>query len=291
MTSAPELGTLEHLQTAEIHAKNRDFDNAMRSLRKAIEVNPGHVMSYKGLVKLQLALGRDKDARATARELQKALPNNPAGSVLLGDVELAVKAWGAAADAFRVARNFEPNRDLAMKLHASLVLAGDKAGAERVSSRWLTDHPRDAAFLGYLGEDALVKGDWREAGKKFRAALLVRPDEPLLLNNMAIVAGKLKQPDAIALAEKASKVAPGQAQFMDTLAMLLAESGDTVRALDLLAKAASALLPDPTIRLNYARMLMQVGKTPEARKELEALAKLGDKYVSQAEVAKLLAEL
>ena len=282
---------IAHLQMAEIHARNRDFDTAMRSLRKAIEVNPGHVMTYKGLVKLQLALGRDKDARATARELQKALPNDPAGSVLLGDVELAVKAWSAAADAFRSALNFEPNRDLAIKLHASLVLAGDKAGAERVSSRWLTDHPRDAAFLGYLGEDALVKGDWREAGKQFRASLLLQPDNPLLLNNMAIVAGKLKQADAIALAEKANKVAPGQAQFMDTLAMLLAESGDTARALDLLAKAANALPPDPTIRLNYARVLVQAGKKPEARKELEALAKLGDKYVSQAEVAKLLAEL
>ena len=42
------------------------------------------------------------------------------------------------------------------------------------------------------------------------------------------------------------------------------------------------------IRLNYARALLKAGKKSEARKELEMLAKLGEKYPAQAEVAALL---
>ena len=42
------------------------------------------------------------------------------------------------------------------------------------------------------------------------------------------------------------------------------------------------------IQLNLAKVLISAGEKQEARKELEALAKLGDKFSGQPEVAKLL---
>ena len=41
------------------------------------------------------------------------------------------------------------------------------------------------------------------------------------------------------------------------------------------------------IRLNLARGLIKAGKKDAARKELDELAKLGDKFSDQAEVARL----
>ena len=45
------------------------------------------------------------------------------------------------------------------------------------------------------------------------------------------------------------------------------------------------------IRLSLAKVLVQAGQKAEARKELEALGKLGNNFPAQAEVAKLLKEI
>jgi predicted Zn-dependent protease len=79
--------------------------------------------------------------------------------------------------------------------------------------------------------------------------------------------------------------------FMDTLAVLLFDKGDTARALDLQAKAVQASPLEGTIRFNYARMLAKVGRKAEARKELEEIASWGERYPAQAEVAGLLRQL
>ena len=73
--------------------------------------------------------------------------------------------------------------------------------------------------------------------------------------------------------------------------MLLVEKGDTARGVDSLRKAV-ALAPDESnIRLNLARALVKAGQKDAAKKELETLAKLGDKFAQQAEVAKLMQTL
>ena len=72
---------------------------------------------------------------------------------------------------------------------------------------------------------------------------------------------------------------------------MLAEKGETARALELLGTAAQGAPQFPGIRLNYARVLIQAGKKAEARKELEELAKLGEKFKAKADVAKLLKDI
>ena len=69
--------------------------------------------------------------------------------------------------------------------------------------------------------------------------------------------------------------------------MLLAEKGETSRAVELLRKALGIAPQAATIQLNLAKVLISAGQKDEARKELEALAKLGDKFPRQAEVSKL----
>jgi len=64
--------------------------------------------------------------------------------------------------------------------------------------------------------------------------------------------------------------------------------GDAGRGLVLLAKAADLAPQAGTIRLNLAKALIKAGKKTEAKQELEALAKLGDRFAEQAEVTALL---
>jgi predicted Zn-dependent protease len=113
----------------------------------------------------------------------------------------------------------------------------------------------------------------------------------MLLNNLALVALRLNQPDALDLAEKANRLAPGQAPYMDTLGVILAERGDMARAIEYLGKASQAAPSQPTYRLNFARALIKAGKKTEARRELEELGKLGSQFKEREDVARLMRDL
>jgi predicted Zn-dependent protease len=73
--------------------------------------------------------------------------------------------------------------------------------------------------------------------------------------------------------------------------MLLADKGETAKAIELLRKALELSPQAGAIQLNLAKVLISTGKKDEARKELDALAKLGDKFPGQTDVSKLQKEL
>jgi Tfp pilus assembly protein PilF len=181
--------------------------------------------------------------------------------------------------------------ELAIKASSTLEQAGNKVEAERVIATWLKDNPKDVVVRQYLAEMASSKGDWAGAAKQYRTMLDIAPNSPRVLNNLAWALGQLKDPKALEFAEKAVSLAPNSPSLMDTLAVLLAEKGDTGRALELLRKAVDLAPGQAEIRLNLARTLIKAGEKGEARKHLDVLAKLGDKYPQQAEVAKLISGL
>jgi Flp pilus assembly protein TadD len=121
--------------------------------------------------------------------------------------------------------------------------------------------------------------------------LIHQPNHPLILNNLAWISGKTGSPKAIEYAEKANQLAPNQPAFMDTLAMLLAEKGESEKAIGLLRKAMAISPQAASIQLNLAKVLIATGKKDDARKELEAVAKLGEKFPGHAEVGQLLKSL
>ena len=78
---------------------------------------------------------------------------------------------------------------------------------------------------------------------------------------------------------------------MDTLATVLADAGQTAKALEI-AKSALALRPDnPELRLNLAKLYVKSGDKASARSELDRLTRLGDRFARQAEVSSLLKAL
>jgi cellulose synthase operon protein C len=110
-------------------------------------------------------------------------------------------------------------------------------------------------------------------------------------NNLAWVTGRLNKPGAVGFAEIANQLAPNQPAFMDTLAMLLSEKDDYAKALEWQTKAIAAQPQNPVFKLNLAKIHIKGGKKDLARKELDELAKLGDKFGAQVEVATLLKTL
>ena len=279
---------LPYLRMAEVQMAAKNKQAALESLQKALKVKHDSLEAQRGIMILDLDAGRTKEALAVAKEVQKQRPKEAVGYIFEGDAHASQKAWVEAAGAYRAGLKEAGTGDLAIKLHTALLAGGNGAEADKFAETWLKEHAKDARFRLYLAEMAATRKDYAGAVKQYRILLDAQPDNPALLNNMAWVAGQLKDPKAIEYAEKANRLAPDQPALMDTLGVLLMDKGDTARGLDLLKKAVALAPQASQIRLNYARALIKAGKNSDARSELDQLAKLGDKFPAQTEVAQLL---
>ena len=149
-------------------------------------------------------------------------------------------------------------------------------------------HPDDAGFVLTLAKDNLSVGNYQEASRQFENLLAKQPNNPLILNNLAWTLGQMDDPRAMSYAEQALKLAPNEPSIIDTVAMLAAKKGDTQRAQSLLNEALGIAPNAYAIRLDLAKVLIQMGKKDEAVAELRQLEKLGDKFAGHAEVQKML---
>ena len=275
-----------HLRMAEIHMAAKNKDEAMNSLRKALDIKSDLVDAQRGIIALELDAGRMREAMAIARQVQKQRPRDSAGYMFEGDIHARHRNWAEAATAYRAGLGHVKSTDLAARLYVALA-ASSGEDAERFATSWLADHPTDAEFRVNAAQSAAARNDHARAAQHYRKLLESRPNNPLLLNNLAFSEAQLKMPSALQHAERANELAPEQPAIMDTLGVLLVEKGDIARGLELLKKASSAAPHVPGIRLNLAKALIKAGQKDAARKELDELAKLGDKFPGQAEAAQL----
>ena len=278
---------LPYLRMADIQLANKNTDEAVKNLRKALEIRPKLFEAQRKLVQILLGEGKTIDAIAIAREVEGQRPNEAVGYILEGDIHASEKRWLDAAAAYRNGIRQAPASELAIKLHRALVSAGKTAEADKAATSWLKDHPKDVAFRLYSGDLATARKDYPAAVQYYRAAVDIQPENALALNNLAWVSGRMKSPKALEYAEKANRLAPNQPAFMDTQAMLMAEHGDTAGATVLLRKALEIAPQAAAVRLNLATVLILSGRKDEARVELDALAKLGEKFPEHAEVKRL----
>ena len=199
---------MPHLRLAAAHMTNKDPQAAEESLRKALELKPGDAQIQRGLIFVLLEDKRVDDAIAIARGVQKQRPKEGVGFTLEGDIRASQKDWDAATAAYRAGLRVEPSTDLAIKLHAATTTAGKAGEADRFAATWMSAHPKDAAFLTYLGDSAIARKDYAAAEKHYLAALQIQPDNAPALNNLAWMTQQTHKPGGIAYAEKANGVGP-----------------------------------------------------------------------------------
>ena len=93
------------------------------------------------------------------------------------------------------------------------------------------------------------------------------------------------------MAQKANELLPDRAPLVDTLSLALEAENKLPEAIEA-QKRAIALEPrDPGLALRLAKLYIKTGDKTRARGELDALGRLGDKFVGQPEVAQLLSTL
>lgn len=279
------------LRQAEIHFANKNTDEGTKYLKKALDIKPDIVEAQRALIQLAMESKNTGSALEIARLVEKQRPKEATGYIFEGDIHAALKAWQEAINVYRNGLKQVAAPQLAIKLHSALLASGNSSEADKTATNWIKEHPKDIVFRIYQGDLATAQKNYPQAVTHYQGALNIQSNNALVLNNLAWAAGQAKMPKALEYAEKANQLAPNQPAYMDTLAVLLAEKAEYAKAIDLLRKAMAAAPQAASIQLNLAKTLIAAGKKDEARKELEALAKLGEKYPSQPEVAKLLQAL
>jgi putative PEP-CTERM system TPR-repeat lipoprotein len=276
-----------HLRMAELLAGERKWDEAERSLRRALDLQPDLLAAERGLVTLALQRGQPETGLPVARSLQQRYPKEAIGWLLEGDVEATRKNQAAALAAYRAGLQRGNSTEAAIRLHRQLQLGGQTAEADSFARDWQKAQPRDATFRYYLGDSALARKDWPAAEAHYRAVLEAAPDNALAMNNIAWLLATQKKEGAVAMARRAIELAPGRAPLLDTLALALATEGQLPQALEAQRQALAQAPADPALKLTLAKLYIQTGDKPAARKLLDELESLGTRYAGQAEVREL----
>jgi len=288
MAALQPKSPLGPLRAADVYLAMKNNEAALQSLRRALSVQPELLQAQRGIIGLEMAAKRPKEAMAVAREVQKQRPDQAIGHALEGDIEALQGRMAAAIASYRAAVAKTGGEPVASKLHAALVAAGTRAAADQMAAEWVKTHPKDAAFLSHLGETALAQRDWAQAESRYQAVLKLYPNNVAALNNVAWSAMQQDKPGALALAQKANTLVPDQPALMDTLALALAKDKQFDKALELQKRAVAMQPKNNALRLTLAKLLLQSGDKAGARTELDALAKLGDGFSDRAEVDQLL---
>lgn len=282
---------LAQVRLAEAYRAGNDLASASQSLRRALTIKPDLVAAQRGLVTIAVLEKRIDEALQVARTVQKQRPREAVGFQMEGEVLLGQQKLEPAQLAFKAALDREPTTNNATRLHALYASAGRDALADRLAESWLREHPRDAAFLFYLASGDLSRGNLKSAEAQYRKVLALEPTNASSMNNLAWLLVRQGKPGAVQMAEQAVQLMPGNAGFMDTLAMALAAEKQWPKAIEWQRKSLEREPQSPLLRLHLARHLIGGGDKEAARAELQKLVALGGGFDKQAEVSALLKSL
>jgi cellulose synthase operon protein C len=259
------------MQVAQVQTRLKDYDAAIATLQQVLKVHPDLTEAWLRIAQVYVISGRPESAIAEARKLQKQHPDRAVGFAIEAEVLASQKKWPEAIAAYRngLARQTLPV--LAVRTYMALQNAGKEAEATAWATKWMKEQPKDATMPTFLGQQSLVKKDYRSAAANYKAALEIAPNNTAILNNVAWVLIQLGDPKAVEFAEKAYVDAPNNPNVIDTLGWALVQTGDATKGQELL-RAASNLNPaNDEIRLHLASSLIKTGDKAAARLELETL--------------------
>lgn len=257
------------LRIASLQAAAEGVEDAAWSLEKAVAADPDLTVARVALVELLIALGRLANAEESLAVLRQRSPELPVGDRLAGDLAMARGEPNAARDHYRrvVERSASP-RGVAL-LYQAHRAAGDLDAAVGLLEDWVEQNPDHVALRRLLGEHLLYTGRLAEARNHMRRVLDRFPEDPVTLNNLALVLQELGEPGALAYAREARRLAPESAAVADTLGWLLVQEGEVPEGLSHLRYAQARDATNPEIRYHLAVALERLGRLDEARIELD----------------------
>ena len=245
----------------------KQFDKAIEVSRKAVAADPKN-HDLKLMLAGELA-DQDKadEGVALAKGLLNSTPEDRTVWVALGQIDIRLRRWKDAEDAF------------------------NKAEA-------LTTKKEDRIYLLFLrGELAERQKRFDPAEQFFRQALDLDPANAMTLNYLGyMLADKgMRLPEALKMIRKAVELEPGNGAYLDSLGWVYFKMGEYELAEDNLRQAVARDQTDPTVHEHMGDLYEKTGRIRQAAEQWELslaeFAKSAPADVEPGDVAKVQKKL
>ncbi|MGZ8217829.1 XrtA/PEP-CTERM system TPR-repeat protein PrsT [Methylomagnum sp.] len=282
-------------QLAQALYKAGDKTGAREEWRNAARAAPDYIPAYLAQAELAVQLASDdkkyEEAQKMADIIKQRQPQSPVGWQLEGDIWLAQKQYKNAIAAYDKAYQVTPTAILARRLFQAHKAQGNDQAAFDALNKWLQAHGDDMESWLMLGIGYQTKGKGKEAVNAYERAYALKPNNPLLQNNLAWLYQEQGDKRALDLAEKLLTASETNPEIKDTVGWIYVQNNMVDKGLTLLQDAAVHAPQQTQIRLHIAQALVKAGREAEARKELDVLLKDKRDFPERAQAEALHKEL
>ena len=229
-------------------------------------------------------------ALASASRLAQDPVHQPASLTLTGDLYMSARRFDEAARAYAAPMHDAPSTRLAIRLALARDAAGHAGQAEKELHDWLAQHPDDLDAERLLSDLEIDARNLVSAKVLLSDLVARRPDDSVLLNNLAWVDQQTQDPQAIILAQRAYRLAPG-AQTADTLGTIMTARHEGDAGVSLLQLATLQAPNQPAMKYHLALAYQTAGQPALAVKLLTPLVADPADFADKPKARQLLAAL
>ncbi len=282
-----------YFKLAQAHARLGQTEAAKEALATALELKPDLLQAK--ILRAHIALSeRDME---TARELLAEIKQQQRDTddIALLELEGAVLAdSGKLEEALPLYRKLfdkAPSIETLKRLTRLQWLLGQKALSTQALEQWVGQNPDDVAARLELANNYLMGKQIDAALEQYRKILEQDKNNLLALNNLAWHLRKKNPQQALVYATRASELAPELPGVMDTLAMVLLETGELARAGRMIERALAKRPDDPSLLYHKAIIDAAGGQKEAAKKALQNLLKEHQRFREREEAEAFLQTL
>jgi len=247
-----------------------DLKGAIWALQKAEQDKDASVKIRIRLAELLVQDGKPDKAIEQGNRIRQLYPKAPWGELLLGRLQLQLGNFDQALPHFEAAQALNAGPDAMVGIISAKIGLKQADQAFELAKAAKQKYPKDLRLRLMLAEQFLQFDQWAEAQSEYEFIIRQIPDEPVALNNLALVYGKAGDPRALETARKAVKLNQRSAFANDTLGWLLVQEKQYSEGLKYLRNAAALAPHNGEIRYHLAVALQGIGKREESARELEA---------------------
>lgn len=291
MTRYANYDPAAQFEIARLQIMAGNDSGAGYSLEKALGSRPDFLPALVLYAEIDIRRKEYAKAEQRIKAIGDKYPASGVAARLQGDLALARGQYGAALASYGTALKKENSGEMALRLFRAHLGGNELAKGVAFLEKWEREHPGNLEVLRTIADGHLRLGHLSEARATYERLLRARPDDALVLNNLALVAQQLNDKSAAGLAERAYTLRPNDPGVIDTLGWILVRQGQLDRGVSLLRDARLRDPTNPEIRYHLATALSNSGRKTEARDELAEALKSGATFEGIENARKLQGDL
>jgi tetratricopeptide (TPR) repeat protein len=227
---------LYRLQGVQFRGQNK-LKEARESLMQAVKLQPENASFLGNLIETEIAAKNIPEAQKLLDQFIKVPENEGERLFLQGLIRFAEDKKEEGIQLYIDSWVAKPMESVAEQIFTYYQKAGEKTKAEEFLSSWIGKFPESKAASLMMAITAQGKNNVDDALTWYEKSVVLNPNMPAALNNLAWLYYERKDPRALEYAKKAYEMAPNSAPIADTYGWILVEKGELEKGIELLSKA------------------------------------------------------